>query len=225
MYTNDQFTLTSDEDAVAFVRRHQLGVLATTLDGRVVTSPLPMDLRGTAETGYFVAGHVARANEQWHAFEHGPHATATFLGSDTYVPAEWFGDGVRSRIPTWLYGAVEVSGRLELSDPERTRADVEVFMDRLQQETVEGSTWTLDEIPAHLTSTYLTGIVGFRVHDLTFTTCFRLNQRKSAEHRAALADALETSDTSARRELAGMVRRPPTEAGCPLGAATDGQGT
>lgn len=219
MYTNDQFTLPTVDASADFVRRNPLGVLATSLDGRVVTSPLPMDLLGDAECGYVVAGHVARANEMWAAFESGPHATMTFLGPDTYVPAEWF--GVRSRIPTWLYGAVEISGRLELSDAARTRADVEVFMDRLQRETVEGSTWSLDEIPAHLTSTYLTGIVGFRVLDLTFTSCFRLNQRKSLEHRETLAASLEVSELSSRRELACMVRRPPTDPSTQLPAGGD----
>jgi transcriptional regulator len=189
-----------------FVRAKSFGVLATHHDGTVYTSPLPVDLRGSEETGLFVAGHVARANAMTAAFDAGAPATLTVLGPDTYVPAEWF--GTRSRIPTWLYCAVEISGRLEVSDPERTRADVTVLIDRLQRETVEGSTWTLDEMPADLTAGYLRNIVGFRLYDLTLTSCFRLNQRKNGtEH---LARALAAHDDTPRRELAGLVLDPPT---------------
>ncbi|AXI78863.1 FMN-binding negative transcriptional regulator [Peterkaempfera bronchialis] len=208
MYTRDHFSLplTAVYD---FVRARSFGVLATYLAGTVYTSPLPVDLRGTDGTHTttpFVAGHVARANDLAAAFGAGAPATITVLGPDTYVPAEWF--GTRSRIPTWLYCAVEISGRLELSDGDRTRADVEVLIDRLQRRTVEGSTWSLGEIPEHLTDGYLQNIVGFRLRDLRFTSCFRLNQGKGGME--SLSAALDASDVAARQELAKLVLRPPT---------------
>ncbi|WP_225098610.1 FMN-binding negative transcriptional regulator [Streptomyces sp. CoH27] len=205
MYTREHFSLPLPAMA-DFVRAKSFGVLATHHAGTVYTSPLPVDLRGSVESGLFVAGHVARANAMTVAFEAGAPATITVLGADTYVPAEWF--GTRSRIPTWLYCAVEISGRLELSDPARTRADVTDLIDRLQRETVEGSTWSLDEIPARLTEGYLKNIVGFRLYDLTLTSCFRLNQRKDSSDQ--LAGVLAASDDSARRELARLVLDPPT---------------
>ena len=201
MYTRDHFSLPLDEMCV-FVREKSFGVLSTYLEGEVFTSPLPIDLRGDADTGLFVAGHVARANGMWQAFEAQAPATITVLGPDTYVPAEWF--ATRSRIPTWLYCAVEISGRLEISDAIRTRADVEVLIDRLQRRTVEGSTWTLDEIPDHLSGEYLKHIVGFRLNDLRIRSCFRLNQGKSGME--SLIEALATSAVPARQELAELVR-------------------
>lgn len=208
MYTRDHFSipLPAMRD---FVRAKSFGVLATHHAGEVFTSPLPVDLRDADGGEPFVAGHVARANGMAVAFGAGAPATITVLGPDTYVPAEWF--GTRSRIPTWLYCAVEVSGRLELSDAERTRADVEAMIDRLQRRTVEGPAWSLDEIPAHLTEGYLKNIVGFRLLDLRFTSCFRLNQRKGGME--SLAAALEADSGSARRELARLVLDPPTAAG------------
>lgn len=205
MYTKDQFSLPLPA-MCGFVRAQSFGVLATFHRGRVFTSPLPVDLREAADGRLFVAGHVARANAMHEAFADGPPATITVLGPDTYVPAEWF--GTRSRIPTWLYCAVEISGRLELSDPERTRADVVTLIDRLQAQAVEGSTWTLDEIPAELSSMYLKEIVGFRLVDPVLTSCFRLNQRKGGTQ--SLAEALAAGDDSARRELARLVLDPPT---------------
>jgi transcriptional regulator len=205
MYTKEQFSLPL-EAMVAFVRRKSFGVLATHLGDEVFTSPLPLDLRGEAPDGLFVAAHIARANGMLAAFEHRPRATITVLGPDSFVPAEWF--GTRSRIPTWLYCAVEISGRLEPSDPELTRQDVLVMMDRLQKRAVDGSTWTLDEIPDHLSSEYLTHIAGFRINDLTMKSCFRLNQRK--DHSESLAEALAASSDPACRELAPLVAQPPT---------------
>lgn len=205
MYTREHFSLPLPA-VVDFVRARSFGVLATHHAGTVYTSPLPVDLRGSGEAGLFVAGHVARANAMTAAFDAGAPATITVLGPDTYVPAEWF--GTRSRIPTWLYCAVEVSGRLETSDPARTRADVTDLIDRLQKENVERSTWSLDEIPAQLTDGYLKNIVGFRLHDLHLTSCFRLNQRK--EHSDNLAEVLAGSDDGARQELARLVLQPPT---------------
>ncbi len=206
MYTREHFSLKSLEDECAFVRESSFGVLATYHDGEVFTSPLPIDLRGGDGEELFVAGHVARANGMAEVFAAGPPATITVLGPDTYIPAEWF--GVRSRIPTWLYCSVEVSGRLEFSDPDRTRADVLLLIDRLQRETVEGSTWTLDEIPPNLTDSLLKNIVGFRLHDVRFKSCFRLNQRKA--HSESLAEVLAASEVAARRQLAPLVLDPPT---------------
>ncbi|SOD85372.1 FMN-binding negative transcriptional regulator [Streptomyces sp. Ag109_G2-15] len=205
MYTREHFSLPLPA-MVDFVRAKSFGVLATHHAGTVYTSPLPVDLRGSEQSGLFVAGHVARANAMTAAFEAGAPATITVLGPDTYVPAEWF--GTRSRIPTWLYCAVEISGRLEVSDAARTRADVTGLIDRLQKETVEGSTWSLDEMPAQLTEGYLKNIVGFRLYDLRLASCFRLNQRK--DHSGRLAEVLAASDDAARQELARLVLRPPT---------------
>ncbi len=205
MYTKEHFSIPLDA-MVDFVRHKSFGVLATHLGDEVFTSPLPLDLRGEAPDGLFVAAHIARANGMLAAFEDRPHATITVLGPDTFVPAEWF--GTRSRIPTWFYCAVEISGRLEPSDPELTRADVLVMMDRLQKRAVEGSTWTLDEIPDHLSSEYLKYIAGFRINDPTLTSCFRLNQGK--DHREDLVAALAASSDPACRALAPLVERPPT---------------
>jgi transcriptional regulator len=206
VYTKEQFSLPSIGEMRDFVRSRSFGVLATCHAGAVHTSPLPLDLRGDDDTGLFVAGHVARANDMSKVFVEGPPATITVLGPDTYIPAEWF--GTRSRIPTWLYCAVEISGRLELSDAVRTREDVIVFIERLQKDTVEDSSWTLDEIRADLTEQYLKGIVGYRMYDLRFKSCFRLNQRKGeSEH---LAASLTATDVPACQHLAPMVLQPPT---------------
>ena len=205
MYTREHFSLPLDA-MCSFVRERSFGVLATAHEGEIYTSPLPVDLRGGADGELFVAGHVARANDMLRAFVSGTPATITVVGPDTYVPAEWF--GTRSRIPTWLYCAVEISGRLEPSDAERTREDVVVFIDRLQRRTVDGSTWTLAEIPEDRASSYLGGIAGFRLHDLRFKSCFRLNQRKGETE--SLATSLRECRVAACHELAGLVVEPPT---------------
>ncbi|MFF2134888.1 FMN-binding negative transcriptional regulator [Streptomyces sp. NPDC058193] len=212
MYTREQFSLPLPA-MCAFVRAKSFGVLATHHAGEILTSPLPVDLRSTDDGELFVAGHVARANDMSEVFATGAPATITVLGPDTYVPAEWF--GTRSRIPTWLYCAVEIRGRLEPSDPGRTRADVEVMIDRLQRSAVEGPPWTLDEIPANLSEGYLKGITGFRLRGLRLTSCFRLNQRKGGTD--TLAEALRADADSAVRELARLVLEPPTTGGgCPV---------
>ncbi|WP_405805367.1 FMN-binding negative transcriptional regulator [Streptomyces sp. NBC_00210] len=212
MYTRDHFSLPLPAMR-EFVQAKSFGVLATYHAGEVFTSPLPIDLRSTDEGELFVAGHVARANGMAAAFGTGAPATITVLGPDTYVPAEWF--GTRSRIPTWLYCAVEISGSFELSDGAQTRADVELLIDRLQKRAVEGSTWTLDEIPANLSEGYLKNIVGFRLRDLRLKSCFRLNQRKGGMD--TLAAALRADGDSAVRELAQLVLEPPTvNGGCPV---------
>ncbi|MHC0429716.1 FMN-binding negative transcriptional regulator [Streptomyces sp. O3] len=212
MYTKEQFSLPLPAMR-DFVRAKSFGVLATYHAGEVFSSPLPIDLRETEDGELFVAGHVARANGMSAVFGTGAPATITVLGPDTYIPAEWF--GTRSRIPTWLYCAVEISGRLELSDDARKRADVEVLIDRLQKSTVDGSTWTLDEIPAHLSGEYLKHIVGYRLRDLRLTSCFRLNQGKGGTEN--LADALRSGGDSARHALAELALTPPTaEPGRPV---------
>jgi transcriptional regulator len=206
MYTKEHFSVPSLDFVCEFVRKKSFGVLATYHAGELYTSPLPIDLRDEREL--FVAGHIARANEMINALVPGVPATITVIGPDTYVPAEWF--GTRDRIPTWLYCAVEISGWIEPSDDVRTREDVIVLIDRLQKDTVEGSTWSLSEIEEKRANGYLKNIAGFRLHDLRFKSCFRLNQRKGETEN--LAAVLAASDNSDRRELAELVLRPPTVA-------------
>lgn len=209
MYTRPHFSLKSFAESAEFVLERSFGVVATYHDGNVYTSPLPIDLRGATESEAFIAGHVARGNEMVSAFEHCAPATVTVLGADTYVPAEWF--GARSRIPTWMYESVEITGTLELSDAARTRADVESMIDRLQQTTCPGSTWRLDEIKPERVDQHLKGIVGFRIIDLQFKSCLRLNQGQ--DHSENLSECLANSDVPARRRLAGLVNKPPTTRG------------
>jgi len=206
MYTKQHFSLPSVSDITEFVQAKSFGVLATQLSGEVFTSPLPIDLRRHEDDSLFVAGHIARANEMLKAFVSGNRATITVLGPDSFIPAEWF--GVRSRIPTWLYCSVEIAGRLEPSDPQRTRDDVITLIERLQASYVPGSTWTLTEIPEHLSSTYLQQIAGFRLHDLRFRSCFRLNQGKGQTE--SLAASLAATGVPACRELSKLVISPPT---------------
>jgi len=206
MYTRDHFSLPSLSAVCDFVRRRSFGVVATYLEDEVHTSPLPFDLRSAEDGSLFIAAHVARGNEMTKAFTAGRYATITALGPDTYVPAEWF--GTRSRIPTWLYGAVEISGRIAPCDGGQTRDDVICLIDRLQKSFVEDSTWSLSEMPEELVAGYLSGIVGFRLHDLRFKSCFRLNQRMGESEN--LAASLNASGIAACQELAMLVMRPPT---------------
>lgn len=206
MYTKPHFSLPDIEAVRRFVASRSFGVLATHHGPDVFTSPIPIDLREDEKGELFVAGHIARANEMMAAFVSGNAANITVLGPDTYVPAEWF--GVRSRIPTWLYAAVEIKGRLEPVCHDVMVADILVLIDRLQKETVEGSTWTLEEINSDLRNEYLKHIAGFRLHDLEIKSCYRLNQNK--DHSPALAENLRRTNTDGNRELAEMVENLPT---------------
>lgn len=208
MYTKEHFSL-SETEMHDFVRSRSFGVLAGHHEGEVLTSPLPLDLRTASDDSLFIAGHVARANDMTAAIEAGAPVSITFMGPDTYVPAEWF--GTRDRIPTWFYCAVELRGQFLASGPELTRADVEALIERLQKNTVEGSTWTLDEMPPDLTEGYLKHIVGFRVHEPRFRSCFRLNQGKGGT--GSLVEALEARGDTGSRELARLVLDPPTARG------------
>jgi predicted FMN-binding regulatory protein PaiB len=66
----------------------------------------------------------------------------------------------------------------------------------------------LDEIPANLADGYLKNIVGFRLHELTFKSCFRLNQRKGDME--SLAESLRATGDAACDKLATLVLQPPT---------------
>lgn len=206
MYTRDPFRLPSMNAVYDFVRRKSFGVVATYLEDEVHTSPLPFDLRSAEDDTLFIAAHVACRNEMTKTFTAGRSATITVLGPDTYVPAEWF--GTRGRIPTWIYGAVEISGRIVPCDRGQTRDDVICLIDRLQKKFVENSTWSLSEMPEQLVTGYLSEIVGFRLHDLAFKSCFRLNQHSGESEN--LAASLKASGIAACQELATLVTRPPT---------------
>lgn len=202
MYTKPHFTVSEISDVIAFVKKKSFGVLATHLGGVIYTSPVPFDLRVDENKQLFIAGHIARANEMASAFSDNNAATITVVGSESYVPAEWF--GVRSRIPTWVYCAVELSGSLTPVSYETMVSDVEDMIGRLQQQAVPGSTWTLREINTELSSQYLKHIVGYRINNLNITSCYRLNQGKGESKE--LAENLMGSSP----DLAALVLNPPT---------------
>jgi len=113
MYVPKHFAETDPATLVAFMRRHGFAMLYTAGPDGPTASHLPLLIEeeaGEAEPGTVrVAGHVARANGHWRAFDGETEALSVFWGPHAYISPGWYANP--NLVPTWNYATVHAYGR------------------------------------------------------------------------------------------------------------------
>ena len=171
-------------------------VFAQTGDGpRVAHTPIVSTADGMLHF------HLARGNA---LTSHLDSLTALALinGPDAYVSPRWYADD--TQVPTWNYVALECEGPVRRLPAEGLRSHIEELVTKYENRVANDAPWTLDRVPPERLAQLQTGIVGFELEVQAWRPTFKLSQNKSAEDRAAVADALEAQGSPA---LATLMRK------------------
>ncbi|MCL4748030.1 MAG: FMN-binding negative transcriptional regulator [Burkholderiaceae bacterium] len=185
-------------DAAAFdlVAAHPFATLITP----AVAEPLITHCPITAQAAHgstVLEGHVARANQNWHAWRDGATSVlAVFHGPNAYVsPSLYTG---RQNVPTWNYAVVHVAGDLSLVDGED---DKHALLKRLIARIEPGYAAQWDELDQDYKRRMLGAIVGFRIAIGRIDAKFKLGQNRIAADRDNVRAAFATG-TAPERALA-----------------------
>jgi transcriptional regulator len=187
-----------------FIRRHSFGVLASTSEGGLIASHLPLLLDVGPGANSRLLGHMAAANPQWRGLR--GEVLAIFSGPHAYVSPSWYEEG--GTVPTWNYVAVHAYGTFHLV------ADRDGLLDILRRsvQTYESprlEPWAFDESAPHVEA-MLRSIVGFRIEITRLEGKWKLSQNQPERRRRKVIRALEARPDEDSQAIARLMsERPP----------------
>ncbi len=136
--------------------------------------------------------HLARPNPVWRLLEAQPRVVLAVVDDDAYIPNTWRAapDGpAHEGVPTSYYAAVQLRCRAEIVDDPADKAELLRRQLRSMQPEHDHAPVNLDEPPY---GRLLPGIRGLRLHVVDVLAKFKFDDHKSAEHRLAVADRLQS---------------------------------
>jgi transcriptional regulator len=166
-------------------------------EGRGFATHLPLSWgQDEPGQGWWLEGHMARANPHWGWLAAQREVLAVFRGPDAYVSPRHYEH--ERNVPTWNYLAVHVYGMLELVEGE---ADKDALLKRLiaRHEPEYAAQWrALDPEFQHK---LLGAIVGFRLRVTRWEAKAKISQNRAPAERARIAAEFEQGSAK-QRELA-----------------------
>jgi len=172
-----------------------------------IVSNLPIIFDASISPYGMIAGHLARANPQWHESDLSIPAIAVFMGADAYVSPSYYPSKQEHGkvVPTWNYSMIVARGRLEIfEDADALRAQVETLTKRFEQRFEKP--WDVSDAPEDFITRQIKGIVGIRLHIESLEGKAKLNQNRSAADQEGVVAGLSPSPRAADREVADAMR-------------------
>lgn len=205
MYNPKHFQLNDLGLARGLIDAHPLGLLiGPDAAGASFVSHLPMGWGEDAEgpgQGWWLEGHLARANPHWGWLTAQREVLAVFTGPQGYVSPSHY-DSVQN-VPTWNYLAVHVRGLLEIVDaPEQKDALLKRLIARHEPAYIEQ--WR--SLPADYQQKMLSAIVGFRLRVSSWQAKAKLSQNRPAVERGRV-HAHFAAGTPAEQDMAQWMSR------------------
>lgn len=202
MYVPRHFAETDPERLRAFVRAHGFATLVSVLDGELFATHVPLLLDPERGPHGTLAGHVARANPHWRAFDGRTPALAIFHGPHAYVSPRWY--RAADQVPTWNYEVVHAAGAPRVvEEPAAVRA----LLARMaaQYEEAASSPWSPAGLPERVAEGLQRAIVAFELPIERLTGKRKLSQNKAPADRAGVVAGLRAAGDPASRAVAAAM--------------------
>lgn len=193
----------AERDAAAFelIAANPFATLVTPAAPEPVVTHCPITAQ-ERDGARVLEGHVARANQNWHAWRDGSTGVlAVFHGPNAYVSPSLY-TGVQN-VPTWNYAVVHVLGRVALVDDEH---DKHALLKRLIAKVEPGYSAQWDGLDDAYKRRMLGAIVGFRVAIERIDAKFKLGQNRIPADRDKVRAAF-AAGSPGERALAGWIER------------------
>lgn len=146
-------------------------------EGRPFVSHLPLSW-GEDDGGWWLEGHMARANPHWGWLQQQGEVLAVFGGPDGYVSPSHY--DTHLAVPTWNYLAAHVYGRIELVDQPLAK---DHLLKRLIARHEPGYAAKWIALPEDFKEKLLGAIVGFRLRVTRWEAKAKLSQNRAATER------------------------------------------
>jgi len=208
MYVPKHFAETDPASLVAFMRRHGFAMLYTAGPDGPTASHLPLLIEAEAggeEPGPVrIAGHVARANDHWRAFDGDTQALSVFWGPHAYISPRWYANP--NLVPTWNYTTVHAYGRPKVvEDADRCLAILHAMVSEYEGQ-VSGD-WSLDSLDGDLVRAMMKGIVFFEMTVDRLEGKAKMSQNRTPDVVVGAATGLEALGGEENLSVAAEMRR------------------
>ena len=168
MYLPKHFTIEDQQEIFSFIRANAFGQLISTLQGRLISSHIPLLLN--QENDQLVA-HLARPNPQLKEID-GQEVLVTLQGLHDYISPNWYEN---PGVPTWNYQAVHVYGICHVVDDDKRLRDIIESLSAVY-EASQPEPWQ-PEYPDSM----LRGIVGIEIVITELQAKYKLSQNRPRE--------------------------------------------
>ncbi len=179
MHPSKAFAWADDVALYSFITENPFAhIFATTPQGPMVAhAPVIVTAQGNLRF------HLATPNRLVPHLD-GRTALVSITGANGYQSADWY--AARDQVPTWLYCAVEVEGRLRRLDREELIAQVDALSAQMEARLLPKLPWTRAKMPPGKFEAMLPFITGFEVEAQAMRGTKKLNQHKAAADVAAM---------------------------------------
>lgn len=204
MHPNPAFRQEPRDRNVAFARARGFGVLTINGPDGPLAAHIPFLLNEDASLAEL---HLARSNPIARASLPTP-ALIAVSGPDAYISPDWYGphEQVPDQVPTWNYVAVHLRGTLELLPEDALHPHLDALSAEHETRIAGKRPWTSAKMTEGAMPRMMRMILPFRFRVSSVEGTWKLNQNKTPELRARVAEALSHGNPSAQ-EIAALIRR------------------
>jgi transcriptional regulator len=202
MYNPKHFQVTDRTLLHGLMERFSFATLVTTHEGRPLATHLPFLIFPDAGDQGLLAGHMARANDQWRDFCDGGEALAIFQAQHAYISPSWY--QAHPSVPTWNYMVVHAYGVPRVIEDEARVGEVlRALVDK--HESAFDEPWRMDGLPDDYLRKMTRGIVAFEFPIARLEGKFKLSQNRSEIDQRRVVEALASSVDPLERDLGAVM--------------------
>ena len=204
MYTPENFKVSDLQTLHADMERWNFATLITPdAEGEFQVTHLPLLLKRDAGHLGTLAGHMAKANPHWRAFNADRETLALFHGPHAYISPRWY--HTDQAVPTWNYVVVHAFGRPRLV--QGTESMQAHLMQLIQLHEGTGpSSWRPEKLSQETFAALLQAIVCFEMPVSRIEGKAKLGQNRSRGDLEGLIQGLQATDRAANHELVEITR-------------------
>ena len=204
MYTPESFKVSDLQTMHADMERWNFATLITPdTEGELQVTHLPLLLKRDAGQFGVLAGHMAKANGHWRAFNTSRESLAIFHGPHAYISPRWY--STEEAVPTWNYVVVHAFGMPRiLQGIESMEAHLRELI-RYQEGTGPDS-WQPEKLSRDTFSALMKAVVRFEMPILRIEGKAKLGQNRPRGDILGLIDGLQATGRTADHELAEVVQ-------------------
>lgn len=202
MYVPSSFHVSDGRILESFIGRYGFATLVISSSEGLIASHIPVTLRTRGDAKYLI-GHVARANNQWRAFDGKVEALVIFHGPHAYVSPTWY--ATSPAVPTWNYAVVHVYGKPAASED---RDFIKVALAELvsKYEGTRSNPWRAEGFAPDVFDKLASAIVAFEMPIERIEGKFKLGQNRSRDDREGMLAGLKGEGTSDAELLATFIQ-------------------
>ena len=185
MYIPKFFKVDDIDKAKAFIHENGFGILINQVDGKPFATHIPLVIE-TNNNESVLFGHIAKANNQWKAFQEDQEVLVIFQGPHAYISSSWYD---HENVPTWNYTAVHAYGKIKISDKETLQEQLSKLVDKY--ETGNENPVSVYKMSASMVENQMNAIVGFEIHITEIQAAEKLSQNRDEKNYSNIIAELE----------------------------------